>query len=240
MFKVNNICFSYNRLPLLNEISFSLKQGEIVSLIGSSGSGKSTLFKILTGLLQPHKGEITIEEEVLPAAQKHIAYMMQEDLLLPWRTIEDNMSLPLELGPHPQAQRGSKKQIWALLDEMGLPNVARMYPGQLSGGMKQRVSLARALLLQRPVLLLDEPFGSLDASLREQMYALLRKIQNHHQITILLVTHDFRDAISLSDRIFLLKDAHLKREWIMPSDQRKNPYFIGSHSEEMLKALQDF
>lgn len=227
MLKVNNISFSYSSSPILKQLSFMLEKGEIASLIGSSGSGKTTLFKLLAGILKPDEGSIEIDEGGLPA------YMTQQDLLLPWRTVIRNMTLLAELGTRPESSLEQHDEAAALLAEMGLAGYEHYFPDELSGGMRQRVSLARALMQKRPLLLLDEPFASLDVSLREQMYQLLRTIQEKRKTTILLVTHDFRDAATLSNQIFFLDNGEIKNQWKIGDEERADPRAKGMLIEEL-------
>jgi len=215
MLRVKNLSFSFEGRPLLDNLCFTLKRGEIVSLIGRSGSGKSTFFRLLTALLKPEAGEIKLGSQP--------AYMMQSDLLLPWRTVKENVSLPTELGS------GEKEDLAKeLIEEVGLAGFEGHYPEMLSGGMRQRAALARTLNKQRKLLLLDEPFGALDVAHREQMYALLRKLREKWEITIFMITHDFRDAMTLSDTIYLLSDGAVKKNWPVSDSSRDDPELIAS------------
>ena len=197
MLNINNVSFSYGSSTILKDVSMSLKTGEIGTLIGASGSGKSTLFKLLAGLLSPQTGVLSIGGKPQPESYAYVTYMMQEDLLLPWRNVYRNVSLMAELGKTPLNKHSLHSNVLSLLAETEMSGYEEFFPDQLSGGMRQRVALARALMQKRPLLLLDEPFGALDAILREQMYKLLRKIQSKHSTTMLMVTHDFRDALAL-------------------------------------------
>lgn len=217
MLKVKKLSFSYGKKQVLKDISLSLGQGEIASLIGASGSGKTTLFKLLTGILNPTEGTIETDGDTYPA------YMTQQDLLLPWRTVLKNVMLPAELGKKSSLPENMVPKALSLLDELGMKNCSEMFPDELSGGMRQRVSLARALLQSSKVLLLDEPFSSLDLSLREQLYDLLRRIQQEHMTTMLMVTHDFRDALTLSDHIFFLDEGSIKKQWTISDEERNDP-----------------
>lgn len=210
---IQDLSFSYDNRTVLDQLSFHLYPGEVGTLIGASGSGKSTLFKILTGLVPQQAGRITVFGRPLPEGCQNIAYMMQQDMLLPWRTVLSNVLLVSEVGLKPNHDAQTIEEAHYLLEEVGLKDFIHRYPGELSGGMRQRVSLARALLQKRPLLLLDEPFGALDVGLREQMYRLLIDLKNKHGYTILMVTHDFRDALSLSDRLFLLSKGAITKEW---------------------------
>lgn len=209
---LKNVSFSYFDKKILKNFSLNLKSGEIGTLLGASGSGKTTLLKLLTGLIPLQQGTIEISDVSASDRYQIISYMMQQDMLLPWRTVIENVYLIKELGRNP-AQEDVKEEAQLLLESVGLGSYASYYPEEISGGMRQRVSLARALMQKRPILLLDEPFGALDAGYREQMYALLRKINERDGTTILMITHDFRDAISLSDRIFFLNNGEIQNEW---------------------------
>lgn len=239
MLKVKNLKFSYGDRPILSDLSFSLEKGKIGCLIGGSGSGKSTIFKLLTGLLSPKQGEITIDGAHLPLGRCNVAYMMQEDLLLPWRSVMSNLLLTSELGKTSDDKKKLIEEARAILNEVELSGCGEMFPDQLSGGMRQRVSLARALLQKRPLLLLDEPFGSLDVSLREQMYRLLRRIQKQYGTTMLMVTHDFRDALSLADDVLLLGHEKICHNWKIPDERRNDPLVCEKFMFEMREALQE-
>lgn len=230
---VKNLSFDYEDNQILQDVSFSLKKGEVATLIGASGSGKSTLFKLLTGLITVKYGELTLNNQSIPAGYQSIAYMMQEDLLLPWRTVLDNMTLITELGSSPSYSKQLQEESLHLLNEMGLKGCEHLYPHELSGGMRQRVALARTLLQKKPILLLDEPFGALDVGLRENMYRLLRKVQEKHHTTILLVTHDFRDALVLSDRILFLADGVIQKEWHIPLEDKNDLEKMGLLQREL-------
>ena len=213
MLCLKDVHFAYDK-PILKGVSLEVASGEILALIGTSGSGKTTLFRLITGLLKPDQGEIT--------SAGLATYMQQEDLLLSWRTVLQNVLLPFELG---QASPLPEKQAHRLLNLVGLSGYADAYPEELSGGMRQRVSLARALLQDRPLMLLDEPFGSLDVLIREQLYLLLKQTKK----TLLLVTHDFRDALELADRILVLSDGQIVGNFSV----------AGGDQEELKRAIRD-
>lgn len=195
---IEHLSFAYGEKQIFSDLNLRVGTGECVALLGVSGSGKTTLFRLITGLMQPDRGRISAPQTT---------YMRQEDLLLPWRTIEENLRLYGELGkdPHPPSQR----EIEAMLDRVGLAGYGARFPEELSGGMRQRVALARALLQRHPLMLLDEPFASLDVIVREQLYHLLREICHSDQKTLLFVTHDFRDALALADRICVLSEGSI-------------------------------
>ncbi len=161
--------------------------------------------------------------------------MRQEDLLLPWRTVLKNVLLCTELGEKKQGD--FEQKAFEMLKRVGLQNCAHLFPFQLSGGMRQRVSLARALLQERPLLLLDEPFGSLDVVVREQLYALLREIRLQFHKTLFFVTHDFRDAIRLSDRILVLSHGKIESEFRISESIRNDPIENESVTQAIRTAL---
>ena len=237
LLKIEKIKFLYRNSLLLNDLSLLLNEGEIVTIIGRSGSGKTTLFKILTGILTVSEGNILFKNREIDQCHSQIGYMTQEDLLLPWRNVIQNITLCSELGKQPVRSSHVEEKAYDLLEQVEMKSCAHMFPHQLSGGMRQRVALARALFNQKPLLLLDEPFAALDVSLREQMYTILRRIRANYNTTILLVTHDFRDAITLSDRVFLLSNGQIGKEWILNEEIKEDPYSSAAILKEMRKNL---
>ncbi len=196
MLHVEDVHFAYGKKQILEGISFSVREGEIVALIGVSGSGKTTLFRLINGVIAPSSGRIQTEDLS--------TYMRQEDLLLPWRNVLDNLLLFTELGKEKKDRALLKEEALILLKKVGLENHEKLYPKELSGGMRQRVALARSLLQNRPLMLLDEPFASLDVIMRDKLYGLLREIREQYRKTLVMVTHDFRDALAMADRILVL------------------------------------
>lgn len=218
MLKIDNLSCTIGKRSILRNLSLFLSKGEICTLIGSSGSGKTTLLRTLCGLVTQDSGEIEIAGSAALEACRQIQYMTQEDHLLPWKSVLKNVMLPLELGHGKKCKNHCLKDAIQSLHDVGLGDVLDSYPHQLSGGMRQRVSLARALLQNKPLLLLDEPFTALDVVLREQMHLLIRSLCKKNKITVFMVTHDFRDAVLLSDKICLLSDGRISQEWAVPTD----------------------
>ena len=206
-----NVSFSYpnSEFSLVDSLNFTIQDGEFISIVGASGSGKSTLFRLITGLEQETKGSILINGQNLENRLGKVGYMPQQDLLLPWRTIIDNASLPLELKGMKKSQ--ALKQAQELLEEFGLKGVEQRFPSDLSGGMKQRVSFLRSVLSGSNVLLLDEPFSALDAITRLSMQEWLLDQWQKRKHTILFITHDVNEALFLSHRIFIVSDTPMKR-----------------------------
>lgn len=186
----------------LRGIDLSVFEDEFLCVVGPSGSGKTTLLLLLSGLLQPTAGQIWFEGELLSRPRRRIGFVFQQSNLMPWRTTGENVRLPLELEGAPNSQAAEQAQ--EMVDLVGLKGFESAYPSDLSGGMAQRAALARALVHEPDLLLLDEPFGSLDALSRERMESELLRIWREQQVTVLLVTHSIREAVLLADRVLVL------------------------------------
>lgn len=200
--EVRGVSKSFGAKRVLREVSFEVGTGEVVALVGPSGSGKSTLLSILTGALAADAGELVFDGAPVPARRRPFAYMPQRDVLLPWRRILDNAGIGLEVAGAPRAE--ARRRVRELLGPFGLAGAEGLYPRQLSGGMRQRVSFLRTVVQQRPVLLLDEPFGALDAITRDELQRWLLDIWQVNGWSILLITHDIREAVRLADRVLVL------------------------------------
>jgi ABC-type nitrate/sulfonate/bicarbonate transport system ATPase subunit len=185
----------------LDPVSVTIPEGRLISLIGPSGCGKSTLFNIIAGLLRPTTGDVLADGKSIVGRPGHVAYMLQKGLLLPWRTILDNIILAAEVRGVPKRESIARAQ--PLIERYGLGGFEQHYPHELSGGMRQRTSLLRTMLYDRDVVLLDEPFGALDAQTRLLMQGWLLQIWSDFRKTILFVTHDIDEAIYLSDEIYV-------------------------------------
>ena len=186
----------------VEDVNLDIAEREFVSIIGPSGCGKSTLLHIISGLLAPTRGEVTLNGERAPELLGRVGYMPQKDLLMPWRRVLDNVTLGLELTGLPR--RDARARAVAELDRFGLAGFERRWPASLSGGMRQRAALLRTFLAGHELMLLDEPFGSLDALTRQTMQEWLTAIWESDRKTILFVTHDIDEAIYLSDRVYLM------------------------------------
>ncbi|MBE6972303.1 MAG: ABC transporter ATP-binding protein [Ruminococcaceae bacterium] len=193
---------AFDRKPVLSGVDLTLEQGELVCLLGVSGSGKSTLFNIISGLLTPDSGQVLLDGEDITARPGQVSYMLQKDLLLPFRTIQDNVILPLLL--QGINRRDALDQAQELFGTFGLDGTQQLYPAQLSGGMRQRAALLRTYLFRRKLVLLDEPFSALDAITKRALHHWYLDIMCTLPITTLFVTHDVDEAVLLSDRICLL------------------------------------
>ena len=192
------------QIDVLDCINLSVSSGEFVSILGPSGCGKSTIFNLIVGLTQPDSGAILLGDVPIHGVIGNFAYMQQNDLLLPWRTVIQNVVVGAEIQSKQKANLTAKAT--KLLEWVGLKGFEKSYPSQLSGGMRQRVALIRTLLLEKEILLLDEPFGSLDAITRSSMHQLLFEIFQEWKKTVLLITHDIEEALLFSDRVYVLSD----------------------------------
>ena len=206
MLEFQNISFRYpqDEQPMMEGLHFQVEDREFVSVIGASGCGKSTIFRLINGLEKPDAGQILVDGKQVQTLKNYSAFMPQKDLLFPWRTIEKNICLPMELAKVPAAEQ--KKRCMEVLEQAGLADYAKKYPKDLSGGMKQRVSFARTLLSGADLLLLDEPFSALDYLTRVEMQEWLLHQWEHYHKTILFITHDVEEAIFLSKKVFIIQD----------------------------------
>lgn len=211
---VSGVRRSFADRPVLDGIDFDVAGGEFVSVIGPSGSGKSTLFGLIAGLDVPDTGNVTVGGA--PAAPGRAALMPQKDLLFPWRSVVDNCALGLEVQGMSRAD--ARTRAAKLFPAFGLAGFEDARPGELSGGMRQRAALARTVVQGRDVLLLDEPFGALDSLTRTDMQLWLQDVWMRDRWTVLMITHDVREAVLLSDRVLVLspRPARIRHEVRVP------------------------
>ena len=200
--KVENITKSFDGQAIIRHVSLTLKDGELVSLLGVSGGGKTTLFNIIAGLSQPDEGKIFLDGHDITGKPGQISYMLQKDLLLPYRTTLDNVALPLLIKGMPKAK--ARLQASEYFAQFGLEGTQKKYPSQLSGGMRQRAALLRTYLFSEKVALLDEPFSALDMLTKSAVHDWYLQVMETIHLSTLFVTHDIEEAILLSDRIYLL------------------------------------
>lgn len=206
MLQFENVSFRYaeDDFDMMRNLNFQVEDREFVSIIGASGCGKSTIFRLINGLEKLQQGRILVDGRPVQELKNYSAFMPQKDLLFPWRTIEKNICLPMELAKVPKAEQ--EKCCKEVLEQVGLSEYAKKYPKDLSGGMKQRVAFARTLLSGADMLLLDEPFSALDYLTRVDMQEWLLHQWEHYHKTILFITHDGEEAIFLSKTIFIIQD----------------------------------
>lgn len=186
----------------MQNVSIHLDEGELVCLLGVSGGGKTTLFNIISGLLQPDEGKVLLDGRNITNMSGQVSYMLQKDMLLPYRTVADNVILPLLL--RGAGKKSANAQAEPLFEAFGLEGTQNKYPAQLSGGMRQRAALLRTYLFSQDVALLDEPFSALDTLTKSAMHAWYLGVMEKIRLSTLFITHDIDEAILLSDRIYLL------------------------------------
>ena len=226
-----NVWLAYNEELLqqnmyaVEEINLQVKQGEFIAIVGPSGCGKSTFMKLTTGLKKPSKGSITVDGQAVTGPLKISGMAFQAPSLLPWRTTLDNVLLPLEIvepfRSHFKAKKAEyEERAIKLLAAVGLAGYERKFPWELSGGMQQRASICRALIHEPKMLLLDEPFGALDAFTREELWCTLRDLWTEQRFNVILVTHDLRESVFLADTVYVMSKSPgrfvVKREIDLP------------------------
>ncbi|MCG3419801.1 ABC transporter ATP-binding protein [Oceanobacillus jordanicus] len=221
--KVSEVSKSFGEKKVLQSVSFSVKEGEFVSLLGPSGSGKSTLFHLIGGLYTPDEGELYLGGENINGKRGKISYTPQSPSLFPWRTVLDNVVLGEELHAKPNKERAS-----AMLERAGLADYVNAYPHQLSGGMRQRAAFVRSLLSPQPFICLDEPFSALDEFTRLDMQKWLLSIWEENRKSVLFVTHNIEEAIYLSERVLVLSSnpATVKREFTIPFERPRREELV--------------
>lgn len=223
--EVRNVSVSFDGRKVLDDVSVTLRKGELVCLLGVSGGGKTTLFNVISGLLKPDAGQVLLDGEDVTGKPGRISYMLQKDLLLPYRTIEDNVALPLLL--RGVKKKEARKQAAALFEEFGLSGTETLWPSQLSGGMRQRAALLRTYLFSQDVALLDEPFSALDTLTKSAIHRWYLDVMERIHLSTLFITHDMDEAVLLSDRIYLLtgKPGHVTGEIVIDEPRPRRADF---------------
>ena len=225
---------------VLQAVDLSVREREFVAIVGPSGCGKTTVLNAVAGLLRPTGGTVTYDGRQVTSLNRRIGYLSQKDTLLPWRNAADNVRIALELKCRPTSREAATAKVQAMMDLVGLNGFERHYPAELSGGMRKRVALARTLIYEPETLLLDEPFGALDAQLRLIMLDQLQTLTQLRRITVLFVTHDLGEAIALADRVvvFSARPGRIRvvREVPLPRPRdvfkiRFDPHFSRLHEE---------
>lgn len=214
--RVHQISKAFSAYPALADVSLNIEEGEFTALLGPSGSGKTTLLRIIAGLEFPDQGSVWFGEKDVthaPAASRGIGFVFQHYALFGHMTVAENVAFGLSVMKRSQrpSRQAIRERVAELLDLVRLPGIERRFPSQLSGGQRQRVALARALARNPRILLLDEPFGALDAKVRRELRGALREIHDRLKITSILVTHDQEEAVALADRIAVLNEGRLEQ-----------------------------
>jgi ABC-type nitrate/sulfonate/bicarbonate transport system ATPase subunit len=247
LIELRQVSKTFGTVKALEDLEVSIRPGELVTVVGPSGCGKSTLFNILAGLEEPDPGNILRLKGVSSTASDllgKVSFMPQRDLLLPWRNVIDNAILALEIEGMPRKE--ARKLAMEMLPEFGLAGFEAQYPNQLSGGMRQRVALMRTFLFKRDLMLLDEPFGALDALTRTMMQRWLLDVWQKHKRTVLFITHDVDEAIFLGDRVLVMtaRPGRVKLEQVVDlprprkADIVTSPEFIAL-KKTLLEAIEE-
>ena len=208
LLEVDRLGYRYDgSRPAIEEVSFRVAHGEFVSIVGPSGSGKTTLLRCIAGLMRPSSGEIRLNGQPVTDVPKELALVFQDygRSLYPWMTVRDNVDMPLRRLRLPADER--RERIESSLTEVGLVDAMAKYPWQLSGGMQQRVAIARAIAYRPEILLMDEPFASVDAQTRADLQDMALEVWQAHRSTVLFVTHDIDESVYLADRVIVLSQA---------------------------------
>jgi NitT/TauT family transport system ATP-binding protein len=244
LLEIDNLSHTYGSGPTrhhaIEGLNLSVAAGELLCVVGPSGAGKSTLLRSIAGLIKPTSGEIRVGGKLVHETPDNLAVVFQDysRSLFPWMSVADNVALPLRRrNMDKNARRAAADEA---LESVGLSDAGRKYPFQLSGGMQQRVAIARALAYRPALMLMDEPFGSVDAQTREDLEDLVLAVRGHHQMTIVLITHDIDESVYVGDRVVVLSKAparvvgDLKVDLPGPRDQittRENPDFVHLRAE---------
>ncbi|PJF07941.1 ABC transporter ATP-binding protein [Pseudorhodobacter sp. MZDSW-24AT] len=229
-------------LPVLDGLNIAVPHGEFAAVVGPSGCGKSTLTRLVAGLMKPDQGEVWLHGERVTSPRKTVGMAFQNPVLLEWRSILQNVILPLEIvAPRmPQAEREARARH--LLDMVGLKGFEGKRPSELSGGMRQRASLCRAIVHKPDVLIMDEPFGALDNFTREDLWQTMRDLRAAEPFTCVLITHDLREAVFLGDQVFVLSGRPARTQMVLKVDlpaDRKLDVLYQPRAQEMLHTLRD-
>lgn len=230
---VNGVSKSFEDGEVIKNITLELHEGEIVSLLGVSGGGKTTLFNVIAGLSMPDAGNVVLDGEDVTGKPGNVSYMLQKDLLLPYRTIVDNVALPLVI--RGMSKKQAREKAASYFEEFGLAGTEKKYPSQLSGGMKQRAALLRTYLFSEKVALLDEPFSALDMLTKGAVHEWYLDVMEKIKLSTLFITHDIDETILLSDRIYLLtgKPGTIKKEIVIRESKPRRKDF--NLTEEFLE-----
>lgn len=221
--RAENVYKSFGDVDVLRGASLTLNKGEIVSLLGLSGCGKTTLFNVLSGIYSPDKGKVYLNSQDITGKPGKVSYMLQKDLLLPYRRVIDNVALPLIING--MSKKEARQKAESLFKTFGIDSTQYMYPSQLSGGMRQRAALLRTYLSSNGVALLDEPFSALDTITKSMIHKWYLEVMREIDLSTVFITHDIDEAILLSDRVYILADGVIENEIVIDSPKPRTADF---------------
>ncbi len=233
-------------LPVLDGLDIAVPEGEFAAVVGPSGCGKSTLTRLIAGLMKPDKGEVWLHGELVKSPRKTVGMAFQNPVMLEWRTILQNVILPLEIVAPSMPKKEREARAHALLSLVGLEGFEHKRPSELSGGMRQRASLCRAIVHKPDVLIMDEPFGALDAFTREDLWQTMHQLRTLEPFTCVLITHDLRESVYLGDQVFVLSGRPARTQYVLdvhyPGDGEGTRHLEGLYTPEctaMLATLRE-
>ncbi|EAR10726.1 ABC transporter ATP-binding protein [Reinekea blandensis] len=243
---IENVSHAYTTgqqsLPVLDKLNLTIPAGQFTAVVGPSGCGKSTLTRLASGLMAPDSGAVTLNEERVTSPRSTVGMAFQNPVLLEWRTIIENVVLPMEIVKHDLTRNQCLKRAAKLLELVGLADFKHKRPSELSGGMRQRASLCRALVHKPDLLILDEPFGALDAFTREDLWQIMRELRGRESFTGLLITHDLRESVFLADQVVVLSGRPATCQYVLdvtlPEDRRIDSLYT-PEAVEMLATLRE-
>jgi len=219
LIEIKNVSLSYDtadgKLPVLDGFDMSVPEGGFVAVVGPSGCGKSTLTRLIAGLMKPDSGEVWLDGQQVSSPRATVGMAFQNPVLLEWRSILKNITLPLEIIPTKLNKTEQEERARSLLSLVGLEGFEQKRPSELSGGMRQRASLCRALIHQPDVLILDEPFGALDAFTREDLWQIMHEVKEREPFTGVMITHDLRESIYLADQVVVMSGRPAKTQYVL-------------------------
>ena len=224
-------------LHVLDDLNISIPAGKFTAVVGPSGCGKSTLTRLVSGLMLPEKGQVFLDEELIRSPRSTVGMAFQNPVLLEWRSILQNVMLPLEIISHNLSRQEQHDRAKELLALVGLSGFEDKRPSELSGGMRQRASLCRALVHRPEILILDEPFGALDAFTREDLWQIMRDLCKQESFTSLLITHDLRESVFLADQVIVLSSRPATTQYVLNVDLPENRTLEDIYSEKAVGML---
>lgn len=245
MIKIEGVRHAYKTpsgpLPVLDGLDVTVDEGGFVAVVGPSGCGKSTLTKLIAGLMMPDEGTVMVHGETVTGPRSTVGMAFQNPVMLEWRTILENVMLPLEIVSTKMTKAEQKERANYLLDLVGLTGFGDKRPSELSGGMRQRASLCRAIVHKPDILILDEPFGALDAFTREDLWQTMHKVKDEEPFTGVLITHDLRESIFLADQVVVLSQRPAKTQYLLDvpnTGPRDLDHLYTPEAAEMLNVLR--